>query len=127
MVARVCLNLLSKKSGTIRWMPIMTGYKRGSIVLLPFPFSDQTSAKIRPAIVVSPDYPSDDLLVVAVTSVGDGLRPGEFAIQFWREAGLIHPSFAKRAVASVTGNLARKKRDRLRESDLVKLGTALGL
>jgi hypothetical protein len=25
--------------------------------------SDQSSAKIRPAVVVSPDYPSDDLLV----------------------------------------------------------------
>ena len=103
----------------------MTGYKRGSIVLLPFPFSDQSSAKIRPAVVVSPDYPSDDLLVVAVTSVGDVLRPGEFAIQFWREAGLIHPSFAKRAVASVTGNLVRKQLGQLRESDLVKLDTAL--
>jgi len=65
----------------------MIGYKHSSIVLLPFPFSDQTSAKIRPAIVVSPDYPSDDLLVVAVTSVDDGLCPGEFAIQFWREGG----------------------------------------
>ena len=65
--------------------------------------------------------------MVAVTSVGDGLRPGEFAIQFWREAGLIRPSFAKRAVASVTGNLARKKLGQLRESDLVKLDTALGL
>ena len=104
----------------------MTGYKRGSIVLLPFPFSDQSSAKIRPAVVVSPDYPSDDLLVVAVTSVGDVLRPGEFAIQFWREAGLIHPSFAKRAVASVTGNLVRKQLGQLRESDLAKLDTALG-
>ena len=78
-------------------------------------------------MVVSPDYPSDDLLVVVVTSVGDGLRPGEFAIQFWREAGLIHPSFAKRAVASVTGNLARKKPGQLRESDLVKPDTAPGL
>jgi len=104
----------------------MTGYKRGTIVLLPFPFSDQSSAKIRPAVVVSPDYPSDDLLVVAVTSVGDGLRPGEFAIQFWREAGLIHPSFAKRAVASVTGHLVRKQLGQLRESDLVKLDAALG-
>jgi mRNA interferase MazF len=69
----------------------MTGYKRGAIVLLPFPFSDQSSAKNRPAVVVNQDYPSDDLLVVAITSVGDILRPGEFAIQFWREAGLIHP------------------------------------
>ena len=103
----------------------MTGYERGTIVLLPFPFSDQSSAKIRPAVVVSPQYPSDDLLVVAVTSVGDGLRPGEFALQFWREAGLIHPSFAKRAVASVAGHLVRKQLGQLRESDLVKLDTAL--
>ena len=104
----------------------MTGYKRGSIVLLPFPFSDQSSAKIRPAVVVSPDYPSDDLLVVAVTSVGDGLRPGEFAIQFWREAGLIHPSFTKRAIASAEGNLVRKQLGQLREPDLAKLDAALG-
>jgi len=103
----------------------MTGYKRGTIVLLPFPFSNQSSAKIRPAVVVNPDYPSDDLLVVAVTSVGDVLRPGEFALQFWREAGLIHPSFAKRAVASVAGGLVRKQLGQLHESDLVKLNTAL--
>jgi len=104
----------------------MTGYKRGAIVLLPFPFSDQSSAKIRPAVVVSPEYPSDDFLVVAVTSVGDGLRPGEFAIEFWREAGLLHPSFAKRAVASVAGNLVRKQLGQLRESDVEKLDAALG-
>jgi mRNA interferase MazF len=103
----------------------MTGYKRGAIVLLPFPFSDQSSAKIRPSVVVSPDYPSDALLVVAVTSVGDGLRPGEFAIQFWREAGLIHPSFAKRAISSAAGNLVRKQLGQLRESDLAKLNDAL--
>jgi mRNA interferase MazF len=103
----------------------MTGYKRGAIVLLPFPFSDQSSAKIRPSVVVSPDYPSDALLVVAVTSVGDGLRPGEFAIQFWREAGLIHPSFAKRAIASATENLVRKQLGQLREPDLATLNVVL--
>ena len=106
-------------------MPNTTNYKRGAIVLLPFPFSDQSSAKIRPAVIVSPEYPSDDLLVVAVTSVGDTLRPGEFAIRFWREAGLIHPSFAKRAVASVTHDLVRKQLGQLREPDLAKLNGAL--
>jgi mRNA interferase MazF len=108
-------------------MPTTTVYKRGAIVLLPFPFSDQSSAKIRPAVVVSPDHPSDDLLVVAVTSVGGGLRPGEFAFQFWREAGLIHPSFAKRAIASVTGSLVRKQLGQLRESDLANLNASLKL
>lgn len=75
--------------------------------------------------MVSQDYPSDDLLVVAVTSVGDALRLGEFAIQFWREAGLIHPSFAKRAIASATRNLVKKQLGQLRESDLAKLNVAL--
>jgi len=106
-------------------MPTTTNFNRGAVVLLPFPFSDQTSAKIRPAVIVNPRYPSDDLLVVAVTSVGDTLRPGEFPIQFWREAGLIHPSFAKRAVASVSGELVRKQLGQLRESDLSKLDAAL--
>jgi hypothetical protein len=53
------------------------------------------------------------------------LLPGEFAIQFWQEAGLIHPSFDKRAVASVTGNLVRKQLGQLRESDLAMLDAAL--
>ena len=71
-------SLYSKKSGTTPSMPTTTIYDRGAVVLLPFPFSDQTSAKIRPAVIVNPRYPSDDLLAVAVTSVGDALRPGEF-------------------------------------------------
>jgi mRNA interferase MazF len=108
-------------------MPTTTSYNRGAVVLLPFPFSDQSSAKIRPAVIVSPEYPSDDLLVVAVTSVGEPLRPGEFPIQLWREAGLIHPSFAKRAVASVAGHLVRRQLGELRETDLVKLDTAVRL
>ena len=106
-------------------MPTTIVFERGAVVLLPFPFSDQSSAKIRPAVVVSPRYPSDDLLVVAVSSVGDELRPGEFAIQSWREAGLIHPSFAKRAVVSVFSNLVRRKLGTLQEADLAKLDAAI--
>jgi len=108
-------------------MPTTTIYNRGAVVLLPFPFSDQSSAKIRPAVLVSARYPSDDLLVVALTSMGDALRPGEFAIQSWREAGLIHPSFAKRAVATVSSHLVRRQLGQLREADLKKLDAAVRL
>ncbi len=108
-------------------MPTTTAYDRGAVVLLPFPFSDQSSAKVRPAIVASPTYPSDDLLVVAVSSVGGTLRPGEFSIQFWRDAGLIHPSFVKQAIASVSAHLIRKQLGRTREVDLSSLDSALRL
>ncbi len=108
-------------------MPTTTVYDRGAVVLLPFPFSDQASVKIRPDVIANPPYHSTDLLVVALTSAGDVLRPGEFAIQFWREAGLLHPSFAKRAVASVSGDLVRRRLGQLCDADLVKLDNAIRL
>ncbi len=108
-------------------MPITTIHNRGAVVLLPFPFSDRSGAKLRPAVIVSPPYPSDDLLVLAVTSVGEALRPGEFPIRAWRQAGLLHPSFAKRALASVSGDLVRKSLGHLHGDDLNRLDEALRL
>jgi hypothetical protein len=52
-------------------MPSTTGYRRGDIVLVSFPFTDLTSTKRRPALVVSPDpfnELNEDLISAAVTS-----------------------------------------------------------
>jgi mRNA interferase MazF len=52
-------------------MPSTTRYRRGDIVLVAFPFTDLTSTKRRPALVVSPDSFNDqleDLVLVALTS-----------------------------------------------------------
>ena len=51
--------------------PSTTGYKRGDIVLVSFPFTDLTFAKRRPALVVSRDAfnsRDEDLILLAVTS-----------------------------------------------------------
>src|SRR5437899_3020971 len=58
-------------SGTTPRMPSTTSYKRGDVVLVPFPFTDLSSAKQRPALVVSADVfnsTRDDVLVAAITS-----------------------------------------------------------
>ena len=43
--------------------------KQGDIVLLPFPFSDLSSSKVRPAVVISNNtYDGEDIIVCGVTS-----------------------------------------------------------
>lgn len=74
----------------------MTNYRRGDVVLLPFPFSDLTSTKQRPALVISSDHYNDlsqDVIAAAITL--EPLRihiPGDYFIRGWQEAGLIAES-----------------------------------
>ena len=52
-------------------MPNTTTYSFGDVVLVPFPFTDQTVSKKRPAVVVSADAYQQhrpDVIVMAVTS-----------------------------------------------------------
>ena len=52
-------------------MPPTTRYSRGDIVLVAFPFTDLSSTKRRPALVVSPNGFNDhlqDLVFVALTA-----------------------------------------------------------
>jgi mRNA interferase MazF len=43
-------------------------YKQGTVVLTPFPFTDLSGDKVRPAVVVSNNAPGEDVIVVFVTS-----------------------------------------------------------
>ncbi|MFA6528545.1 MAG: type II toxin-antitoxin system PemK/MazF family toxin [Candidatus Gracilibacteria bacterium] len=42
--------------------------KFGQIVLIPFPFTDLTSAKLRPALIISKNAIGNDIIVVFITS-----------------------------------------------------------
>jgi len=49
-----------------------TNYEFGDVVLVPFPFTDQTSSKKRPAVVVSSvayHQAHPDLIVMAITTL----------------------------------------------------------
>lgn len=43
--------------------------RRGDIVLVPFPFTDLSATKYRPAVIVTPHPEGPDLLVAFVSSV----------------------------------------------------------
>ena len=56
-------------------MPNMTSYDRGDVVLAILPFSDPSGIKKRPAVVVSAQRPSVDLLLLPLTSQTQNLQP----------------------------------------------------
>ena len=69
---------------------------RGSVVLVPFPFTDLSGSKRRPALVVSPvGFHREDLILCAITSqVSDrpGQRDVKLAAADLQEAPLPKPS-----------------------------------
>lgn len=43
-------------------------YKKGTIVLVPFPFTNLSGNKVRPALIISKGKIGDDIIVVFLTS-----------------------------------------------------------
>ena len=82
-----------------------TIFEFGDIVLVPFPFTNQTATKRRPAVVVStPSFHMrrPDLILMAVTSqVRMPPLPGEVLLTAWQAAGLLKPSVAKPVLMTV--------------------------
>ena len=90
-------------------------------MLVPFPFTDQSASKRRPAVVVSSEayhQGRPDLVIPAITSQ---LRPtagiGEVAVGQWKEAGLLKASVLKPVVATIERGLVLRKLGRLKEDD----------
>ena len=107
----------------------MTGYEFGDIVLVPFPFTDQSATKRRPAVVISSSAyhrVRPDLIIMAIT----GQPPtagalGEVVIGDWREAGLLKPSVLKPILTTIDTALLVKKLGRLNGLDQALLRQAI--
>jgi len=84
----------------------------GDVLLVPFPFTDQSAIKKRPAIVVSADSYTQrhkDVVLIAVTSrLSAASYPNNLAIQRWQQAGLLRPSVIKPIVTTLQSNLLLK-------------------
>jgi mRNA interferase MazF len=76
---------------------------RNDVALLPIPFTDLTSRKVRPAIVVGSN--GTDLFLVPISSV---LANTDFPLQDWRAAGLNVPSGVKAQLSTVEKKLVVK-------------------
>jgi mRNA interferase MazF len=90
-------------------------------LLILFPFTDQTTTKKRPTVVVSSAFYNrnrPDLVLMAVTSQ---IRPsasfGEVTITHWDKAGLIKPSVIKPIFTTIEKTLVLRRLGRLEIED----------
>lgn len=103
----------------------MPSYLRNEIVLVRYPFSDLTSAKVRPAVIVNAPHVSQDVLIVPLTSRTTALLAGEFVLTEWKGAGLNVETAAKRGIFTIHQTLVLKSIGGLLTGDAEKLESSL--
>jgi mRNA interferase MazF len=104
-------------------------YEFGDVVLVPFPFTNQTASKHRPAVVASNrtyNGSKPDIVIMAITSQ---LRPvgtlGEVSIGDWRAANLLKPSAIKPVFATIEQTLVTRRLGALSAADQSALRAAI--
>ena len=103
----------------------MPNYLKNEVVLVRYPFSDLTSAKVRPAVIVNAPHTSHDVLIVPLTSKTTGLLAGEFVLADWRGAGLNVETAVKHGIFTIHEKLVLKSVGRLVTGDAEKLEASL--
>lgn len=97
----------------------------GSIVLVPFPFTNQAASKKRPAVVVSKrgyGLIRGDVILMAVTSqlrANEAL--GEVFVAEWERAGLLKPSAVKPVFVTLDESLVLRSLGMLQSRDQAAL------
>jgi mRNA interferase MazF len=104
-------------------------YEFGDVVLVPFPFTNQSASKRRPAVVVSNrayNLAKPDIVLMAITSQ---LRPspgiGEAWIAHWQAAGLLKPSAVKPVFVTLEQSLVIRRLGVLLDADQAAVRRAI--
>lgn len=101
-------------------------YSKGDVVLLPYPFTNLKSTKVRPAVVAATeDGRYADVFVVPVTSRIESLNTGEFVTRDWDKAGLNVVSAVKRGCVLVETSLIKLKVGKPSKRDIAAFNSAL--
>ncbi len=112
-------------------MQSMTPFEFAEVILVPFPFTDQTTNKKRPAIIISSNkYNTDrpDTIIMAITSQLKSKNIiGEVIIQEWEKAGLLKASAIKPVITTIEKKLIIRKMGKLENKDLLTLQESLSL
>ena len=98
---------------------------KNDIILVRYPFSDLSSSKVRPAVIVSTQHASQDLIITPLTSKTAKLLEGEFVLSEWAAAGLNLATAVKRGLYTVHESLTLKRVGTLATADAEQLEKSL--
>ena len=87
---------------------------RDDVVLLPIPFTDLNSSKVRPAIVIGHGSFPGDLFVIPITSQ---TADWDLPLSDWQASGLNVPSGVKAQLATIDDRLVRQRLGKLTARD----------
>ena len=100
----------------------MTPFRKGDVVLIPFPFTDLSTAKKRPALIVSSNWYNlkrNDVIVMAISSqIPSSISKDEYLLSTKDQetAGIPKQSIIKLGkVVTINQNLIRKSLGKLPE------------
>jgi mRNA interferase MazF len=104
-------------------------FRRGDVVLIPFPYTDLSAAKTRPAVVVSSEAyhaARPELLLAYVSSQLSQADPTiDYVLADWKSAGLLKPSFVRPKVAAVEPALVVHRAGALTDRDMLEVDRRL--
>ncbi len=105
-------------------------YQFGDVVLVRFPFTDQSTTKQRPSVIVSSaayHRVRRDVILMPITSQmrGSGAY-GETMVHDWQAAKLLKPSAVKPVVATLEQALVIKMLGKLSQRDQQTLREMMG-
>lgn len=107
----------------------MPDYGFGEIVLVAFPFTDQSGAKKRPAVIVSGNAYNQARRDVVIMAVSSQINPsgafGEVIVHDWQAASLLKPSAIKPVFVTIEQTLILKRLGQLSERDQPVLRDAI--
>jgi mRNA interferase MazF len=104
-------------------------YVFGEVIIVPFPFTNQTGVKPRPAVVISGDEYNifrPDLVLMPITSQLKAVASfAEVWIDEWKAANLLKPSAIKPQIATIEQTLVIKRLGHLQPMDVSQLRAAV--
>jgi len=111
----------------------MGGFVKGDVVVLPFPFSNLSASKRRPALVIAVIPPYDDVILCMITSKGAKdasaipISPSDFVVGGLPRESNVRPNRLFTADSAIilrtAGKLTKRKMDEV-VAEIIRIVTS---